>query len=465
ADLAVAENRTDRALAELRGAVGDLRAHKASFGNLDVQAATAHVAHLADRGLCRAVAQGVPAAVFAWAERARALSARPAPVTAPADPVGAEMLAELHHARDALRAGELAGRPDPVLRTRCLALHRQIRQRTWYPPDPHEPASPTPLRDVVAALGDGTLLVYLAAGGDVYALAATAHHRRVQRLGPVGPLHELHRRWRADLDALATGTLPAPLRGAVEAASRGAAERLDDTLLRPLSDLIGEGPLLVAPPARLAALPWPLLPSLRGRPVAVERSPTRWLRVRDAATLPDRPRVTLVAGSGIPPAAAEVGQVGAVWESAHTLTGPAATTAAVREAAARADVLHIAAHGAHEPDNPLFSYLNLVDGRLYGHECGSWARLPRHVVLSACELRAPDTRPGDRASGMPVALLHGGAGSVVAAVAGIGDEAAHTVIPAYHAALRRGLAPAAALAEVGGDAAVPCPLVCFGAGW
>lgn len=465
ADLADAEGRADRALAELRGAVGDMHAHQASFGNLDVQAAAAHVAHLADRGLRRALTQGVPAAVFAWVERARALSARPTPVSAPADPVGAEMLAELHHASDALRAGELSGRPDSVLRARCLALHRQLRQRAWYPPDPREAARPASLRDVVAALGDGTLVVYLAAGDEAHALVATAHHRRVQRLGAVGPLHELHRRWRADLDALAGGALPHPLRAAVDAASRGAARRLDDTLLRPLSDQLGDGPLLVAAPTQLTVLPWPLLPSLRGRPVTVVRSTTDWLRHRNAAPLPDRPRVALVAGPGVAHADAEAARVGAVWEQARALTGQAATAAAVREAAGRSDVLHLAAHGVHEPDNPLFSYLELADGPLYGYQCDRWERPPRHVVLSAGELRASDGRPGDEAPGMPAALLHGGVGSVVAGVARVGDEVAHAVGPAYHAALRRGLPPAAALAEVAAEASGPCPLVCFGAGW
>jgi hypothetical protein len=70
---------------------------------------------------------------------------------------------------------------------------------------------------------------------------------------------------------------------------------------------------------------------------------------------------------------------------------------------------------------------------------------------------------------MTAALLHGGAGSVVAGVARIADAAAFRVGPAHHAGLRRGLTPAAALAqaiaESGADGGDPAPLVCFGAGW
>ncbi len=90
-------------------------------------------------------------------------------------------------------------------------------------------------------------------------------------------------------------------------------------------------------------------------------------------------------------------------------------------AAGRVDVLHIAAHGVHEPDNPL---------------------------------------------GMTAALLHGGTGTVVVGVAQLSDVKASAVGPAHHAGLRRRLSPAAALSDaIMSAAGHPAPLVCFGAGW
>jgi len=140
----------------------------------------------------------------------------------------------------------------------------------------------------------------------------------------------------------------------------------------------------------------------------------------------------------------------------------------VRAAAAEADLLHVAAHGRHEPDNPLLSHLDLADGPLFGYELERLARLPRHIVLSACELGLVHSRPGDETLGMTAALLHAGAGSVVAGVARVGDAAAHRVAVAHHVGLRAGRPPAEALADA--LAAVdpeddPPALVCFGAGW
>jgi len=95
-------------------------------------------------------------------------------------------------------------------------------------------------------------------------------------------------------------------------------------------------------------------------------------------------------------------------------------------------------------------------------------------VLSACELGLAGARGCDETLGMTAALLRGGAHSVVAGVARIADTAAFRFGPAYHAGLRRGLPPAAALADAvtavadaadAADEAAPAPLVCFGAGW
>jgi hypothetical protein len=68
---------------------------------------------------------------------------------------------------------------------------------------------------------------------------------------------------------------------------------------------------------------------------------------------------------------------------------------------------------------------------------------------------------------MTAALLHGGAGSVVASVALVAESVAHEVAALHHSGLRAGRPPAAALADAveqysGTD---PVPLVCFGGGW
>jgi hypothetical protein len=476
AALADAERRPRRAAAELRAAVGELHRYQAGLGCPDLQTAAAgHVHRLAAEGLARALAAGGPTRVFAWAEHARALSTRLPPVVPPDDPVAARLLEQLRHARVELRAQALRRAVDPALRARCAQLERQVRQRSWHVTGPRRTVAPASLGAVQDALGGGTLVAHLISAGRLSALVATARHRWLHHLGPAAPVVEAHRRLRADLDALAATNLPGPIRHTVRAASRSALRRLDALLWEPVRRRLADGPLLLAPSAGLATVPWPLLPLLRGRPVAVVASATAWLAARQEP--PARPAVAVAAGPRVARAEAEARLVATAWPAATVLTGAEATAAAVARAAGRADILHVAAHGTHEPDNPLFSHLDLADGPLFGYELNRLPRLPGHVVLSACELGLARARGCDETLGMTAALLRGGARSVVAGVARIADAAAFRFGPAHHAALRRGLSPAAALADAvlaaadsagSGDAAdeaPPAPMVCFGAGW
>ena len=128
-------------------------------------------------------------------------------------------------------------------------------------------------------------------------------------------------------------------------------------------------------------------------------------------------------------------------------------------------ILHLAAHGVHQTENPLFSSLRLVDGPLFAHELDQTANTPEHVVLSACELGLATVRPGDEALGLTSVLLHLGTRSVVAGVARVGDDVAgrdDDDLPravARQAKLRFGPAP-----EPSPRHAIerPAPFVCFG---
>lgn len=467
--LAEADGDGPRADRERRAALVELHRYQASFGSLDLQTSVAgHGRRLADEGLARALAGGRPATVFQWAERARALSARLPPVLPPADPDAAALLEELRHTRAELRAD---GPADPRLRARCARLEHQIRRRSWYAPGPGTVTAPEPLSRLREALRPhgGSFVAHLLCGERLYALVAGGGRAVVRPLGTAAPAIEAHERLRHDLDALAIDGLPAPLRQSVRASARTALRRLDSLVWQPVRDAVSDGPVLLAPSAALATVPWPLLPALRGRPVTVVASVSAWLAARsagDGVRLPAAPAVALAAGPAVTRAGAEIAAVATVW-------GPGPSTmvtraADVRAAAAEADLLHVAAHGRHEPDNPLLSHLDLADGPLFGYELERLSRMPRHIVLSACELGLVHSRPGDETLGMTAALLHAGAGSVVAGVARVGDAAAHRVAVAHHVGLRAGRPPAEALADALAAIAPeddPPALVCFGAGW
>lgn len=478
-ELAEAAGDPAKATRELREGLRDLQRHQSRFGSMDLQtASTLHGHRLAARGLARALADGRPSVVFAWLERARALAFNLPPVRPPDDPMAAELLAELRGVRTELRSAELAGRRAPALRAKRAELERQIRQRSWFTAGPGTIGQPASLGQVRAALAEqaGCLVAYLAVDGRLHALVVGPRAARVVRLGRLDEVTWVLQRVRADLDAAAMTVVPAAMREVVHRSLTAGLRRLDEALWRPLVGHTGSGPVMIVPTAPLGAVPWGGLPGMGGRPVAVAPSATWWLAARErAAGLTGRDATPVfAAGPGVPRADSEVHTAAAAWPAATVLTGADATGAAVlRESAAR-PLLHLAAHGVHEPDNPLFSSVQLADGPLFGYDLPRAAAPPAHVVLSACDLGLAEVRPGDEALGMTSALLHSGVVSVVAGVARVGDEVANTVMIGHHKALAGGDGPAIALAYIldrlsttttGNSNGAPAPLVCFGAGW
>ena len=144
-------------------------------------------------------------------------------------------------------------------------------------------------------------------------------------------------------------------------------------------------------------------------------------------------------------------------------SGRQATRARLTGSLAAATVLHVAAHGAHNTQNPLFSSLELTDGALFAYEIGD-DRVPPHVVLSACELGQATTRPGDEALGWTRVLLQLGAQCVVAGVSQVADDRAREVMADYHRRLAGGDDSATALAAAT-ERGSSVPFVCFGSSW
>jgi CHAT domain-containing protein len=137
---------------------------------------------------------------------------------------------------------------------------------------------------------------------------------------------------------------------------------------------------------------------------------------------------------------------------------------AVTASAAEATVLHVAAHGRHAADNPMFSGLELADGTLFGYDIDRMPRVPHTVVLSACELGRSSVRWGEEAVGMTRAWLHAGASSVIAAPVVVADDVACELLGAMHASLASGRTPAEALAAASVATGIVAPFQCHGAG-
>ena len=441
----------------------DLHAWQSSFGSLDLQSTlVGHGRDLALQGLRLALEESSPALAYEWSERARALVARVTPVRPPADGNIAAELTELRvlHAADPS--------PHSAKGRRLDQLRDHIREQSWYGDGGGRIGEPAALEEVQAELPatDACLLAHVVVDGRITAVLVTGTDAHVVPLCDADPVTQDLDRIAADLD-MAASMLAGPFAEAIRGSLDERLRVVSDLLLAPVMTLIGDRRVVLTPSAQLAGTPWTLLPRLAGRPVTVPPSATRWLELRRKPRR-RRPRVGLVAGPAVERAEEEVMRAAAAWPRASMLVGDQAVAAKVAAMAAKVDLLHLAGHGRHPGDNPLFSAVELADGPWFGYDIDQLPHTPGLVVLSSCELGRASVRSGDEVVGMTAAWLHAGATCVTSSPTLVADDVACEVLAGWHARVAKGDAPADALADAAGDLdddAAPSPFVSFGAGW
>jgi hypothetical protein len=299
------------------------------------------------------------------------------------------------------------------------------------------PRGPRPNDSVMAELlrgitGDGCAVIHLnIARGGLEAVCA---------LGPDGADVRLLNTSAIDLAAIeaALDVEPDDDIGAFSPTSFAAL----DEACRPLGDLFAEAAdegarrLVVSPVWRLQAVHLHALATSDGRRLCdiyehVTYAPSLMV-LRLGADTPHREGPPIVAASDdgfIPLVHSEAVAVGTML-GVDPLLQEAATPAAIRAAAASADVVHIACHGssrrgdfwasalhlhAHEPEDAIFSVADIVgDLDLRG---------VRLVALSACEAGRSDPRTRDIEEhfGIDTAFLAAGARSVVSTIWEVDD--------------------------------------------
>ena len=494
AELAVAAGSPRAALAEARSGLAELGRARDRMGGLELVCGTAihgrELGELAIRLVIEAPRTSSthppsPTAInarqlFGWLERTRAQVYRYEPMPTIDDPVLAERVTELRSLRRAVQLERVAGRPAERQAKKAAAVEREVLRRGWSATPWGRPRPVAGFGEVAEMLGDRALVTFATHADELIAVVATSARARVVRLGSASVAAELATRFHADLDALAPDGLPEHIAAAVtRSASRTAglletqlvrplwtrtavANALDSRLVRPLARVVGSRELIVVPTGPLYAVAWGSLPSLRSWPVVVAPSATAWLAAERGT--PASSRVVMARGPLLTEEIAEEGPLRTTYPDAIRLDGPDATVAAVLSALDGAGVAHLAAHGAHEPSNALFSRLELADGPLFAHELSRLRQPPSQVVLAACELAMNHIRPGDEALGFAGALLAGGVRTVVAAVSRVGDLAAATAMVEYHSQVAGGVRPAVALAEAVATDPFRRPFICLGAG-
>jgi tetratricopeptide (TPR) repeat protein len=452
AELARAKGQRKRALHHVRAGLDDLHSWQASFGSLDLQSTmVGHGNALARLGLDLALEDGRPEVVFEWSERARALASKVTTLRPPPDP---QLAADLTGLRLL----------DPKETAKARELRERIRSKTWYAAE-GSVGEPATLETLQARLAkDGAALVaHIVLDDGITALVVTGDEAFVVPLDGAERVRDQLDRIAADLDFAAHnpgGSFGQTVKASLDEDLTAVAEEL----VAPVLNLIGDRRVVLTPSALLAGTPWTLLPGLRGRPVTVPTSATRWLEL--VGSRRKRPkRIGLVAGPRVARAAEEVERAAAEWQAADVLHGDDANAAKVGEVAARVDVLHLAGHGVHAGDHPLFSAVELADGPWFGHDIDLLRRTPSIVVLSACELGQVSVLRGEETVGMTAAWLHAGARSVLSSPALVADEVACDALAHWHRLVAAGAQPADALAAVIAESDGVVPFLCFGAGW
>jgi CHAT domain-containing protein len=111
------------------------------------------------------------------------------------------------------------------------------------------------------------------------------------------------------------------------------------------------------------------------------------------------------------------------------------------------DVMHVAAHGAFDPEEPMFSSLELADGRLSTLDVFNLELRCSLVTLSACETALGVSGAGDELMGLSRAFLYAGTPSLVLSLWMVEDQSTAVLMREFYKALRRGRGKAAALRE------------------
>jgi tetratricopeptide (TPR) repeat protein len=455
--------------------------YRATLGATELQAVAAHrVTALAELGLRSAVQDGRPSLVLSWAERSRAAHLL-TPVRPPTDPELANDLSALRlvtaQRLDAVRAGSSA---QTDLIARQVALERAVRNRSrklggkgrhGIRTDRGDaPVRAVAGRDIIDRLDDRALVEFLCVDGELSAVTVVSGRMHWHPLGAASRIEHELQLVPFLLRRLARHYARPQSIEAALAALRRVSDVLDRQLMRPMSAVLGDRPLVLVAAWPLHGVLWSLFPTLRGRSVTVAPSAALWARCHDRASSADGD-VVLAAGPNLKYADPEVDQLATLYPGATVLTGFDATVRKLLDAMDGAGLAHIAAHGHLRDDNPMFSDLVAHDGPLWVYDLETMRRAPHTVVISACQSGRTVDLPGGEVLGLASELLRMGVNTLIASMVDIADAQTAPAMVDLHGRMRTH-GPAQALADMQArafdaepaDLAVAAGFVCLGSG-
>ncbi len=410
--------------------------HRRTLGNSELRALVSlHGEQLAQTALRQVVADGSARSVLRWSERWRATALAQPAVRPPRDAELASQLVAMRATSRQLDAARESNLPTAALEEERRRWERAIRSRRLHVAGVGERPRPLDLGSLLDQLADATFVELVEVAGTLHAVVLRGGRARQFEVGPVAEAVRASQRARFALRQAAR-LRPTEL--------TGVAGQLEAALLGPIGAALGDGPVVVSPPSRLHAAPWGLLPSLAERPVSATPSAAMWMRAR-AVAAPATSRMVLIAGPGLPSGGAEVAALAERNPQAIVLRGGRATVGQCVAALDGAAIAHIAAHGRHRPESPLFSSLILDDGPLTVHDFEGIEAPPHRLVLSACDSGVMATVGSHELLGLAAALLGRGAAGILCAVTEVNDEQTVALMLEVHEGLARGQSPAEVL--------------------
>jgi CHAT domain-containing protein len=291
-------------------------------------------------------------------------------------------------------------------------------------------AAPADIEAVVEVLPeDGALLEYYVARGVVYAFLLDRGGLGVRRVSRLDDLRELQQQLGFQLDKFRLGPEYVEQFGRfLDESTRVLLRRLYDELLAPLEAHLDLRHLVVVPHGILHHLPFHALHD--GKRYLLDRCAISYAPSATAFRLCSlrRPRPmnrSLVLGVPDQRAPLILEEVRAVHEQLpdlRLLLGEEATAEALARFGGGCRILHLATHGLHRSDNPMFSAIQMGGSRLSLMDLYGIRLEAELAVLSGCGTGISAVRGGDELVGLTRGLLYAGARAVVATLWDVNDE-------------------------------------------
>jgi tetratricopeptide (TPR) repeat protein len=435
-------------LAACREGLAVLDEHRYTLGGSELRAqATMHGTELAALAQHHALRAREPRLLLTWTERWQA-TALAVPAVRPSP--DARLNADLAALRAVTKRLDTAGseaKPNEVLKREQLRLESAVRAHALRSRPGADRGratfSPAALLD---ELDDARLVEIVEIDGALHVLVCGAGKVRQFAAGRIADAGRAAAFARFALRRLARGR-PGDDPDSAAAILTEVGPKLQDALLGPAVRFLGDGPVVIVPPARLHTTPWPLLPALRERAISVVPSATAWMRAHQARE-PERRHVTLARGPGLTSRGAEIDAVAPLYDDASVLDGKEATAQNVLSALDGAWLAHIAAHGVFRADSPLLSALSMHDGPLTVYDFEQLHRAPYRLVLSSCDSGVLASAGANELLGLVASLLPLGTAGIIASVVPLNDRAVVPVMVSLHRRLRAGHTLAEAMCAV-----------------